>query len=100
MRTHAQACVCWSKYTTDGASEAGDLSKPTATAYFFGIKLMFVGVMNFGEVQKIRFVGVKNFRSCSIPNFGLFIGHVNKPHFNPIKKFLYIFSDFLQKVNE
>ena len=47
----------------------GDLSKLTAPAYFFGIKLMFVGVMNFGQVQKIRFVGVKKFRSCSNPNF-------------------------------
>ena len=34
----------------------GDLSKPTTPAYFFGINLMFVGVMNFGQVQKIRFV--------------------------------------------
>ena len=37
-----------------GACELGlgDLSKPTAPAYFFGIKLMFVGVMNFGQIQK------------------------------------------------
>ena len=48
----------------------GDLSKPTSPAYFFGIKLMFVGVMNFGQIQKIRFVGVINFRSCSNPIFG------------------------------
>ena len=34
----------------------GDLSKPTARAYFFGVKLMFVGVMNLGQIQKIRFV--------------------------------------------
>ena len=38
-----------------------DLSKPTAPAYFPGIKLMFVGVMNFGHVSTIRFVGVKIF---------------------------------------
>ena len=36
----------------------GDLSKPTAPAYFFGVKLMFVGVMNFGQVKKITLVGV------------------------------------------
>ena len=69
---------------SDGASKAGqvsqpvqacepglgDLSKPTAPAYFFGAKLMFVGVVNFGQVQKIRFVGMKIFWSCSNPNFG------------------------------
>ena len=68
----------------DGASEAGqvsgpvracepglgDLSKLNAPAYFFGVMLMFVGVVNFGQVQKIRFVGGKNFRPCSNPNFG------------------------------
>ena len=62
---------------SDGASEAGqvsqpvrafelglrDLSKPTARAYFWGVKLMLVGVMNFGQIQKIRLVVVKNFRS-------------------------------------
>ena len=45
-------------------------AKPTAPAYFFGVKLMFVGVVNFGQVQKIRFVGVNIFWSCSNPNFG------------------------------
>ena len=57
----------------------GDLSKSTAPAYFFGIKLMFVsvmlmfvsvmlmfvGVVNFGQVKKIRFVVVINFQSNS-----------------------------------
>ena len=50
----------------------GDLSKPTAPANFFGVKLMsvgvmlmFVGIMNFGQVQKIRFVVVKIFWSNS-----------------------------------
>ena len=43
----------------------GDLSKPTAPAYFFGVKLMFVGVMNFGQIQKIRFVVVNIFWSYS-----------------------------------
>ena len=32
---------------------------------FVGVMLMFVGVMNFGQVQKIRFVVVKIFRSNS-----------------------------------
>ena len=48
----------------------GDLSKPTAPAYFFGVKLMFVDIVNFGQIQQIKFVGVKNFRSCSNPIFG------------------------------
>ena len=30
----------------------GDLSKLTAPAYFLGVKLMLVGVMNFGQIQK------------------------------------------------
>ena len=41
----------------------GDMSKLTATAYFWGVKLMIVSVMNFGQIQKIRFVVVKIFRS-------------------------------------
>ena len=41
----------------------GDLSKPTAPAYFLGGKLMFVRVMNFGQNQKIMFVVVKIFWS-------------------------------------
>ena len=43
----------------------GDLSKLTAPAYFLGVKLMSVGVMNFGQTQKIRFVVVKKFQSYS-----------------------------------
>ena len=43
----------------------GDLSKPTAPAYFLGVKLMFVGVMNLGQIQKIRFMVVNIFRSYS-----------------------------------
>ena len=43
----------------------GDLSKPTSPAYFLGVKLMFVSVMNFGQIQKIRFVVVKIFWSNS-----------------------------------
>ena len=60
---------------SDGASEAvkvsqpvrafepglGDLSKLTAPAYLFGVKLMFVSVINFGQIQKIRFIVVKFF---------------------------------------
>ena len=41
----------------------GDLSKLTAPAYFHGVKLMFSGVLKSGHVQKIRFTGVKIFRS-------------------------------------
>ena len=56
---------------SDGASEASSywlwqLSKPTPPAYFLGVKLMFVGVMNFGQIKKIRFVVVNIFRSYSI----------------------------------
>ena len=43
----------------------GDLSMPTAPAYFWGVKIMFVGIMNFGQIQKIRFVVVKIFWSNS-----------------------------------
>ena len=43
----------------------GDLSKLTAPAYFLGVKLMFVGGVNLGQVQKIRFFVVKIFRSNS-----------------------------------
>ena len=51
----------------------GDLSKPTAPAYFFGVKLMFVGVMNFGQIQKIRFVAVNIFWSYSYQFLVIFI---------------------------
>ena len=43
----------------------GELSKPTTPAYFFGGKLMFVSVANFGQIQKIRFGVVKIFQSYS-----------------------------------
>ena len=43
----------------------GDLSKLTVPEYFLGVKLMFVSVMNFDQVQKIKFVLVKNFWSNS-----------------------------------
>ena len=57
--------------------ELGDLSKPTAPAYFSGVKFMFVGDLKFGQVQKIRFVGVKFFGHILI-NFGSYLfGHVN-----------------------
>ena len=39
------------------------LSTPLPT--FLRVKLMFVGVMNFGQIQKIRIVIVKIFRSYS-----------------------------------
>ena len=43
----------------------GDLSKPTAPANFFVVKLMFVGVMNFSQIKKIMFVIVNIFWSYS-----------------------------------
>ena len=43
----------------------GALSKLTTTAYFWGVKIIFVGVRNFGQIQKIRFVFVNIFRSNS-----------------------------------
>ena len=43
----------------------GDLSKLTAPAYFWGVKLMFVGVVNFGHVPMLRFVSVNFFQSNS-----------------------------------
>ena len=42
-------------------SEAGQVSQPVRadrTSIFFGVKLMSVGVVKFGQVKKIRFVGV------------------------------------------
>ena len=41
-----------------GLARLGDLSKPTAPAYFFWMKLMFIGVMNFGHVPMLRLVSV------------------------------------------
>ena len=77
---------------SDGASEAGqvsqpvqacepglgDPSKPTAPAYFWGVKLMFIGVMNFGQIPKIRFVVVNIFQSYLIIKFFVvkFFGHI------------------------
>ena len=71
----------------DGASEAGQVSKPvqacepglgelsklTAPAYFWGVKLMFVSVVNFGHVPKLRFVGVKILWSKSNQNLVILI---------------------------
>ena len=46
-----------------GACELGlgNLSKPTAPAYFSGVKLMFVGVMNFGQIKKNKVRHCENF---------------------------------------
>ena len=49
----------------------GDLSKPTAPAYFLGVNLMFVVVMNFGQIKKIRFVVVNIFLVKFLSIFGL-----------------------------
>ena len=48
----------------------GDLSKLTAPACFFVVKVMFIGAMNFGQIQKLGLVSVKNFQSCLITTFG------------------------------
>ena len=40
------------------------------TPIIIGVKLTFVVVVFFGHVQLLRFVIVKNFWSCSNPNFG------------------------------
>ena len=48
-----------------GACEAGGPVQADRTSKFFGVKLMFVSVMNFDQVQKIRFVVVKNFQPNS-----------------------------------
>ena len=44
----------WQVSQPVGACELGlgDLSKPTSTAYFWGVKLMLVGVMNFSQIKK------------------------------------------------
>ena len=45
----------------------GDLSKPTnCTSICFWLKLMYVGVMNLDQIQKIRFLVVNICRSYSI----------------------------------
>ena len=48
----------------------GDLSKLTAPAYFFGEKLMFVGVMNFGKIQKNKVCRSEHFSVIFQPIFG------------------------------
>ena len=52
----------WSHWAT----KAGQVSQPVQAC----VKLMFVTVVNFDKNKKIRFVGVKNFRSCSTTTFG------------------------------
>ena len=49
-------------------SQVGQVSQLTALAYFWGVKLMFVGIMNFGHIPTLKFVGVKIFQSKSNPN--------------------------------
>ena len=60
----------------------GDLSKPTAPAYFFGLKLMFVGVMNFSHVPALRFIVVKIFSVIFLPIFG----HLDSVKLTSLKK--------------
>ena len=52
-------------FLVEERSEVGQRLDRAAPAYFLGVKLMFVDVVNFGQVD----VGVKNFLSCSNPNF-------------------------------
>ena len=47
------------------ACEQGLGVQADRTSIFFGVKLMFVGVMNFGQVQEIRFVVMTFFWSYS-----------------------------------
>ena len=51
---------------SDGASEAGGPVQADRTNIFFGVKLMFVSVVNFGHIPTLRFVGVKIFWSKSV----------------------------------
>ena len=55
----------------------GDLSKLIVPAYFFGVKLMFVGVVNFGQVQKKGSSVWKIFGHILTLISVIFIGHVN-----------------------
>ena len=61
----------------------GDLSKLTAPAYFWGVKLMFVGVVNFGHVPTLRFISVRIFWSKFNQNLVILIRsceHVSCEH--------------------
>ena len=56
----------------------GDLSKLTAPAFFGGVKLMFVGVMNFSQIQRIMFVIVninQSYSNNKIPHCEI-LGHI------------------------
>ena len=46
-------------------ARAGGPVQADRTSIFLGVKLLFVGVMNFGQIKKIRFVVVNIFRSNS-----------------------------------
>ena len=49
---------------------AGGHVQADCTSMFFWVKFMFVVAVFFGHLQLLRFVVVKNFRSCSNPWFG------------------------------
>ena len=57
-------------FLVEKQSVAGQVSQPVGacepglgdrTSMFWGVKLMFVGVTNFGQIQKIRFIVVQIF---------------------------------------
>ena len=66
---------CWAGVPASASlwARAGGPVQAICTCIFFGVKLMFVSVMNFGQVQKICFVVVKNFWSNSNQFLVIFI---------------------------
>ena len=56
---------------------AGTPVQADRTSIFLGVKLMFVGIMNFSQVQKIRFVLVKIFWCSSNQILFILVCQVN-----------------------
>ena len=69
---------------------AGDLSKLSVPAYFWGVKLKFVIVIFFGHVQLLRFVLVKNFQSFSCQNSVIFIQSCEQASIFPKKNLTFL----------
>ena len=55
------------------AGAGGAVQADRTSIFLGGVKLMFVGVVNFGHVPKLRFVGVKIFWSKSNQNLVILI---------------------------
>ena len=57
---------------------AGGPVQAYRTSIFFGVKLMFVSVMNFGQIKKIMFVVVNIFGHIQLIKFVVvtFFGHI------------------------